>query len=153
MSSFKSNDFWRSLLTGRDEIWMCYLKEIFKNPFNFLFGHGLLAEEVYIPSQLQPRASHNLYIFLLYRFGFVGCVAMGLIIYYAFKKYAQNKPKFISYLPLIFLLIESLFDNTFKCYHFTYFAFAVMIMFLSCKRPKEQIIEQKVHINKENNKI
>ena len=151
LDSVSGNDFWNSLLTGRDEIWLCYLKEIFKNPFNFLFGHGLLAEEVFIPSQLEPRASHNLYIFLLYRFGLVGCVAMGMIIYYAFKTYANNKPKLISYLPLIFILIESLFDNTFKCYHFTYFAFAVMIMFMELHEQKQQTIDENEQKNIEKN--
>ena len=154
LDSVSGNDFWNSLLTGRDEIWLCYLKEIFKNPFNFLFGHGLLAEEVFIPSQLEPRASHNLYIFLLYRFGLVGCVVMGMLIYYAFKTHATKKPNFISYLPLIFLLIESLFDNTFKCYHFTYFAFAVMIMFMEFHQQKQPIDEQKTqNIIENNNKI
>lgn len=147
LEDFSANNFWNSLLTGRDEIWLCYLKEIFKNPFNFLFGHGLLAEEVFIPSQKIPRASHNLYIFLLYRFGLVGCVSLGLIIYYAFKTFATNKPKFISYLPLIYLLIESLFDNTFKCYHFTYFAFAVMIMFMEFehKTTNTEKIDEKIN--------
>ena len=149
LEDFSANNFWNSLLTGRDEIWLCYLKAIFKNPFNFLFGYGLLAEEVFIPSQNITRASHNLYIFLLHRFGLVGCVALGLIIYYTFKTFVTNKPKLIAYLPLIYILIESLFDNTFKCYHFTYFAFAVMIMFMEFKHKENTDTEKTDKIQQE----
>ena len=40
----------------------------------------------------------------------------------------KDKPKFIAYLPLIFILLESLCDNTMKCYNITYFIFAFMIL-------------------------
>jgi len=129
VSDFKGGNFWDSLLTGRNEIWSCYLSACFSSPFKFLFGHGLLAHEVYIPSQMQSRASHNLYIFMLYRFGLIGCIFIGLFIYKIIKSAKLNKPQFIVYLPMLFLLVESLFDNTFKCYHFTYFVFATMILF------------------------
>lgn len=145
--SFESNNFWNSLLTGRDEIWLAYIKEIFNNPINALFGHGIVATEVYVPEQLETRASHNLYIFLLYRFGIVGCIALGYIIYRAIKNAKIVKPKLIAYLPLIFILIESLFDNTFKCYHFTYFVFAILILMIKPKNNRVIDVDKKVNDN------
>ena len=127
--NFKASNILNALLTGRDEIWIEYLKETFKSPLTCLFGNGLIAQEVYIPSQSLYRASHNLYIFLLYRFGILGCAFLGYIIYCFIKELCHDKPKFIAYLPLLFLLLESFCDNTFKCYNFTYFAFAIMILF------------------------
>lgn len=131
--AFNGSNVIRSLLTGRDEIWKCYIVETFEHPLKFLFGHGLVATEAYIPSQATTRASHNLYLFLLYRFGLFGCIFLGYVIYKFFKMTIINKPKFIASLPLLFMLVESLFDNTFKGYHFACFAFAIMILFLDCK--------------------
>ena len=64
--NFKASNIINALLTGRDDIWIEYLKETFKNPLTCLFGNGLIAQEVYIPAQGLYRASHNLYIFFLY---------------------------------------------------------------------------------------
>ena len=206
---FLSNngDFWNSLLTGRDDIWLDYLKAITKNPFVFLFGHGLLAEEVFIVAQQTTRASHNLYLFLLYRFGIVGIIALGYIFYLFCKELkndisesksevlelngehnntagiesaknnaspstandeglknatatldvainkstirkeeskqkeksslkSQIKLSLISALPLIWFLVESLCDNTFKCYNITFLFFALMILFSNEKQTK-----------------
>lgn len=134
-----------SLLTGRGDIWVDYLKACVRNPFVLLFGNGLLTQECFIVAQGRTRASHNLYIFLLYRFGIVGCIVLGYIAYKFIKILNCNKPKFIAYIPLLYLLIESMCDNTFKCYNFTYFAFAFMILFMNCKEktiPNNIVVEK-----------
>ena len=138
LNAFNSGDLINSLLTGRDLIWSIYLDEIFKNPLNFLIGHGLLTEQIYIASIFGPTETHNFYIFLLYRFGIVGTIALGYIVYLFIKELNPTKPKFIAYLPLIYILIESLFDNTMKCYNITYFLFAFMILFMNCKSKNEE---------------
>ncbi len=142
MASFESKNFWNSLLTGRDDIWKDYLYECFENPIKFLFGHGILSNEVFIHAQGKTRASHNLYIFMLYRFGLVGCIAIAWILVKSFRQ-VKTRPSLISYLPLIFILVESLFDNTFEWNHFTYFIFAVMILFISNNKENKEI-ENKV---------
>ena len=145
-TDFKAGNFLNSLLTGRDDIWNAYYNAITASPFKFLFGHGLLAQEVYIPAQLETRASHNFYLFLLYRFGMVGTIMLGYIIYQIIKLALNDKPRFIAYLPLIFIAVESLFDNTFKPYNITYFAFAIMILIMSVSQNKteeNQKIKQK----------
>lgn len=140
--SVNNADIINSLLTGRDDIWVEYLKKIVKNPITFLFGYGLVAEEVFVPAQQITRASHNLYLFLFYRFGLVGIIALGIIIFMFIKYLNKDRPKFISCIPLIWYLTESLFDNTFKPYNFVFLLLAFMIMFMDVKdKQKEQINE------------
>lgn len=136
-TSFKSENFLNSLLTGRDLIWKLYLQAIFKNPFTALFGHGMLTEQIFIASIFGPTETHNFYIFLLYRFGIIGTIALGYIVYLFIKELGYGKPKFIAYLPLIFILIESLCDNTFKCYNISYFLCAIMVLFAELKENKK----------------
>ena len=132
-ASFGSDNMIGSLLTGRDLIWKLYFEKIFKNPFTVLFGHGLLAEQIFIASIFGPTETHNFYIFLLYRFGIVGTIFLGYIIYLFMKELGYSKPKLIAWLPFIFFLLEGLCDNTFKCYNITYLLCSFMILFLEQK--------------------
>lgn len=128
-----------SVTTGRDDIWRDYWNACIKNPFTFLFGNGFLTHEVYIHAQGQIRASHSLYLFLLYRFGIVGICAIGYIIYLCLKILNKEKPKFSNWLPLIMLLFVSISANTFKSYNFTYFILALQILFVnSCPKPNKE---------------
>ena len=147
-----------SLTTGRDDIWLEYLKQSAKNPFTLLFGNGILSQEVYIPSQMQIRAPHSLYIFLLYRFGIIGILTIGYMIYLMIKTLYKERPKFIAYIPLLMLLIVSLSANTFKSYNFIYVILAAQILFSNCKnkpnkkdlqQDKNQTSEQVLNENKE----
>jgi len=135
LNDFNSNNLITSLFTGRNEIWNIYLDQIFSSPIKALFGHGLLTQQLYVgvPYGFGNTETHNFYIWLLYRFGIVGTIALCYIIYRFIKLINKEKPKFIAYLPLLFILLESLFDNTMKCYHITYFLFAIMILFMDCK--------------------
>ncbi len=123
-----NGNFLNSLLTGRDDIWKDYLIATVDSPIGFLFGHGMFSEEVFIHAQQTARASHNLYIFLLYRFGLVGIVALGFIAY-LFIREIKVKPTFASSLPLIWFLLESLCDNTFKCVNMMLLMVCMMILF------------------------
>jgi len=118
-----------SLLTGRDEIWLMYWNDCVKNPITILFGNGLISQEAFIPSQNITRTSHSLYLFLFYRFGIIGCIALGLGFYFIIKKLSKNKASFISSLPLLWFLLESLVDNTFLCFNLTFLPLALLFMF------------------------
>lgn len=131
--AFASKNMISSLLTDRDDIWKTYIAKIFESPFSLFLGNGMFTTKLYSVTQGGPAETHNFYIFLLYRFGIVGTMILGYIIYHFIKELNPTKPKFIASLPLLFLLIESLFDNTMKCYNITYFLFAIMILFLNCK--------------------
>lgn len=138
-----------SLLTGRDEIWLLYLQECVKNPITMLFGNGLLSQEVYIPSQKIVRTSHNLYLFLFYRFGIIGCIALGIGFYFMIKELTKNKTTFLSSLPLLWYLIVSFVDNTFLCFNITFLPLALLFMFnktnktISINENKENINDRK----------
>lgn len=142
--SLNNKNLFSVLLTGRDEIWSLYLNKIYSSPFKILFGNGLLTEQVFVASQFGPTETHNFYIFLLYRFGIVGIIALGYIIYLFIKELNLEKPRLSAYLPLIYILIVSLIDNTMKYYNITYFMFAIMILFMNCK---EKQIENKTKKN------
>ena len=132
-AAFKSSDFLSTLLTQRDEIWRRYFKAIFSSPWKLLFGHGLLTKQLFIANIFGYTETHNFYIFLLYRFGVIGTVALGYIVYLFIKHLNKETPKFIAYLPLIYLLLVSMCDNTMKMYNISYFIFAFMILFMDCK--------------------
>lgn len=143
-SALGSDNFAVTILNGRDEIWNLYLNKIYSSPFNILFGNGLLTEQVFVANQYGPTETHNFYLFLLYRFGVVGILALGYIVYLFIKELNLEKPKLSAFLPLIYLLLVSLIDNTMKCYNITYFMFAIMILFMNCK---EKQIENKTKKN------
>lgn len=149
IEAFKGENFMNSLLTGRDEIWSLYLDAILKNPFTLLFGNGLLTKQVFVANQYGPTETHSFYLFLLYRFGILGTLAFGFVVFTIIRELKYKKPKLIATLPLIFILIESLFDNTFKCYNFTYFIFAIMILFVDQK--DKQISEEQSNSTTNNN--
>lgn len=136
-SSFESDNMLSLFLTGRDEIWGLYLNAIFKNPFNALFGHGILAQQVFVANQFGPTETHSFYIFLLYRFGIVGTAVLGYIVHLFIKELNYEKPKFINFLPLIYILIISLIDNTMKYNNIFYFLFAIMILFQDHREQKD----------------
>ena len=123
------NNILSSLLTGRDEIWLLYWSECVKNPITILFGNGLLSQEVFIPSQNIVRTSHNLYLFLFYRFGLIGCIALGVSFYFIIKELNKNKSSFTKSLPLVWFLVLSFVDNTFLCFNITFLPLALLFMF------------------------
>lgn len=128
-----------SLLTGRDEIWLMYWNECVKSPITVLFGNGLISQEVFIPSQNVTRTSHNLYLFLFYRFGLLGCIALGVGFFFLVKELAKTKTKFISSLPLLWYLIVSLVDNTFLCFNITFLPLSLLFMFEESNTNKQEI--------------
>ncbi len=115
---YDNSNIFNSLTTGRMDIWKDYLKAIFATPFSFLFGHGTLSKYVYCAAQGRDRAQHNLYIFLLYKFGLCGCILLGLVIREFIVAANKKAPKFINYLPLIYFLLLGMCDNAFMYTHF-----------------------------------
>lgn len=137
---FDTEDFWGALLTGRDDIWSDYLKETFSSPVKALFGQGLISNEVFIHAEGVMRASHNLYLFILYRFGIIGTLAIGYLICLFIVETGKEKPKAVNYIPLVGFLFQSFCDNTFKSFNFTYIILVAMILFDDCK-PIEQTLK------------
>ncbi len=146
-------DFVSNFLTERNYIWLDYLKAIVKNPFVFLFGHGLVAEEVFIVAQNRPRASHNLYIFLLYRFGLIGCIALIYLFVIFIKALNKQRPKFISALPVIWVCVIGLIENVFNYFGITSIILAFMVLFADVPEKVIKTEEEKPNQIKEENVV
>ncbi len=136
IKKYDKSDILNSLTTGRIDIWKDYLKAIFSTPFSFLFGHGTLSKYVYCVAQGQDRAQHNLYIFLLYKFGLCGCVLLGLVIREFVIASNKKAPKFINYLPLIYFLMLGMCDNAFMYTHF--YILVAFVLFNTEEKIKEK---------------
>lgn len=117
-SKIDPNNVLNSLFTGRIDIWAAYIKDIFEHPCDCLFGHGLFSKYVFVPSHHQDRAQHNMYLFLMHKFGIVGIAFLGVIMWQFIKEANKSRPKFINYIPLIYFLIGGLVDNSFMYPHF-----------------------------------
>lgn len=126
-------DIINTITTGRDDIWAAYIKACTKTPVKLLFGNGLLTPEVYIPAQGKRRACHSLYIFILYRFGLIGMIAIGALIYLMIKSVNRKTPKLSACLPLIMFLIVGISANVFKSYNFTYIILSAQILYSGSK--------------------
>ena len=150
-SSVDSQNFLNSLSTGRMDIWSAYIKEIFESPFDFLFGHGMLSKYAYVPEQMQDRAQHNLYLFLLYKFGVIGLIFLGFIIWQFIKESNKTKPMFINYLPLIYFLIGGMVDNAFMYPQF-YILVAFALFNTKYKTQKIETVKSEKEVVKINEK-
>ena len=140
--AFKSSNFISSLITNRDYVWEQYMSAVCSTPYRLLFGHGFLAENVIVFEPNSPyNTPHSLYLFCLYRFGLLGTIMLGYIIYLFIKSINKTKPKLIAYLPLGFFLLESLIENTFQPYNLPSLMFAIMILFMDCEPKGEKQIK------------
>jgi len=132
--SYDNGNFISSLLTDRDKIWIVYVKQWCKSPLTFLFGNGLLTAEPYVESLEMSMASHNLYLFLLYRFGLIGCLILGISVILMVIKSSKNKQLYISgFLPILWIIIQSFCDNTFKVFNFMFLIMPFFILFNQVK--------------------
>ncbi len=134
-----SKNFLNSLSTGRMDIWSAYAKEIFESPFDCLFGHGIFSSYAYVPEQGQGRAQHNLYIFLLYKFGVVGILFLFVIIWQFVKDCGKAKPSLVNFIPLLYFLVGAMVDNSFMYPQF--YIIVAMVLFNTEKKQQVEIKE------------
>lgn len=87
------------LTTGRAEIWGQFVNVTFSSVWKALFGVGIFTRDVV------AIGTHSLYVALLYRFGFVGMIALVLLA----VSYFLSKPKgykvSFSWLPFIIIFL------------------------------------------------
>jgi len=136
-----NNNSLNSLFTGRLDIWIDYCKQIFKNPITLLFGRGIFAKYAYIFEQDLARAPHNLYLYLIYFYGVVGIVFIWMMIREIFVNRQGFKFSFLNFLPLLYLLLEGLFDNIHTSFNIPMFAIAFAFLFLKNNPKKEELKE------------
>ena len=134
------------LTTGRSAIWQQYVNAVLESPLKLLFGYGLFSQEQLL---IGP---HNFYIFILYRFGLIGILMIGCLIY-AYYKALRNKLNFSIRKSLIFFtflvigLQESCIDE-----RFYFFIIGIALIFVKDKKPIEQESIEIEKIEEENKK-
>lgn len=128
----KDGDILNKLTTGRTRIWAEYLGAWLKNPATFLFGNGMLGAKRYIGNSSYQADTHSFLVMLLYRFGVVGILALGVVVFLMIKE-LNCRPKFAASLPLIWFIIESLADNTFQVNNIFMLILVCQILFCDSK--------------------
>ena len=134
---FNTNDnLLTSILTNRDQIWLVYLQQWCENPFTFFFGRGIFSAEPFVPIEGARVASHNLYVFSLYRFGVIGTAAFAYCIYLVIKHHKDYKFSFIAFMPMLWYILQGMCDNVFRPFNIMYIVLCFMVMFESKKEIK-----------------
>ncbi len=112
-----------NIFTGRIGIWEDYINSIRSSVLKLLFGFGFFNTKVFI------NGPHNLYIFLLYRFGLVGIIMLGLLVWSYFKcsqtKFRPNLKNFVLLFIYLLLGFEELVLNDRFLF---FFLFAVILI-------------------------
>lgn len=135
VSQSPSDDNLSVLTTGRSDLWIMYLKEIFSSPLIALFGHGSFAP-------LLGADTHNALLSLLYYYGIVPVLIL-LAIYVV--GIIKNRTKLIPFAIFasvcIFIMYMSLSILTNTCFYVFFFIFA---LFVYNKSNDSTIIEDKI---------
>ena len=118
-----TSSFINRITTGRSAIWYRYLKETTSSVPKLLFGVGLFSKE------LVSIGAHNVLIFLVYRMGLVGLIALGTL---AFSYYKLSGVKFSfklrHILPFSAYFILSFNEMIFSDRFFLYLVFGIVLM-------------------------
>lgn len=109
--------------TGRSKIWFTYMEQVRSSIPKMLFGVGLFSNE------LIPIGAHNIYLYIVSRFGFIG-VIMIFVLIYAYIQSSSNviTVKYDNILPLLTYLILGIEEMIFSERFFTFFIMAIMVM-------------------------
>lgn len=143
---FENDTFFSQITTGRSEIWACYLEEVFSTPQKAMFGVGLFTTD------MQVAGPHNSAIFLLYRFGMVGVILIGVLIAsYIMGGKPWFKIRFNNCLMCLTWLFLSLEEVVISDKFLIFLLFGLIIMFKEQADPEgyRRIVEQSEKQNKE----
>ena len=120
---FKEGSMLNMLTTGRVDVWKGYLKVWRSSPATILFGVGMFSKQPMFSS------AHNVWIFLLHRFGLVGIVFIALLIW-AYIKESDSKFKISLYNVLVFGLwiVVAIEENVLSDQFAIYLLFGIILM-------------------------
>ena len=85
---------------GREQIWISYLNGYSRgNPFDIIFGRGLVGQSII------GRPAHNIFISVLYSFGFLGILLLLFVIFHCIYQLikSDNSIELISLVPILFI--------------------------------------------------
>lgn len=96
------DSFLDRILTGRLTVWREFLDVIISSVWTLLFGVGLFTQN---PAEFH---THNSYLFLLHRFGFIGIILL-IVLVYSYARSSEGKFKLTlknSLMLFVFLLLS-----------------------------------------------
>lgn len=102
LSRFVAYDgsFLDMITTGRASIWKNFMSDMFASPLKILFGAGFLHPDVV------SIGTHNMYVDILYRVGFVGvCALVALAVYFVKSAGIKLKIDWKKMLPILIILL------------------------------------------------
>lgn len=102
MSRFIGVTSVNSLTTGRENLWIMYIKLIFKDISSVIVGNGILNNGL--------KAAHNTYLEMLYKFGIIGVVEDILYLIICRKKFFYASSKNIASVLIVVLFLFLLFN-------------------------------------------
>ena len=144
LSRFVAYDgsFLDMLTTGRVSIWRDFMKDMFAHPLKIIFGAGFLLPDVV------SIGTHSMYVYILYRFGFVGVGALvALAVFYAKSAGVKFRFDWKKVLPLLIILFfavqEACIDE-----RFLFVLIGALLMF---ENPQPTLLEADEKIQTENN--
>lgn len=95
-----------NLTTGRSDLWTLYINKITSSIPMMLFGTGFFNERLVI---IGP---HNLLIHLLYRMGFIGLIALGVLAYFYYRDSDKSlKLNLKNCLPVLVFFMISMIES------------------------------------------
>lgn len=150
ISRFFVYDEWGSLLsrvfTGRTDIWQNYIEFIFSSPKNILFGAGLFAIEVNLVGP------HSVLLYVLFRVGFVGIVALG-VLFYSYFSISKTKMKLTlaNCLPILVFSLFALEEMILCDRFFVLLACDLLVLLKQSEKMDGEIV--KIEKNSENFEI
>lgn len=123
------NSFFSKIFSGRTAIWCAYRDHIRSSVWTMLFGAGLFTKD------LIDIGSHNSFIYIAYRMGFVGVVLLGVLIYLYFKR-AEMKISlnFKNIILLAFFLVLSFEETLVSDRFFLFLIFGILITLVNKKK-------------------
>ncbi len=126
------------IFTGRTDIWQTYRDAIRGSIINMLFGVGLLTKDIV------AIGPHNVLIYFIYRFGFVGLIMMCTICYLYFKSSSMKiKITYTNCLLFLTYLILALEEMIFSDRFILYLVFGIILMLVPKQKSEEILIEDK----------
>lgn len=119
----KNNSLINQITTGRSAIWQLYVNDIRSSVLKMLFGVGLFTAD------LIDIGSHNTYLFVVHRFGFIGVILLCLLAYsYLKSKETKFDISFKKLLPLFVFLVLGLEETILTDRFFVFLMFAIIVL-------------------------
>ncbi len=97
-----------AVTTSRSKVWKEYIKFLFANPLAILLGRGLGAPI------LSVYSTHNMYLGIVYQFGIVGAILLGILfalVFWDARKGNQTKISKAVFVPILCIALIAMVED------------------------------------------